>query len=317
MQGSHHFVASFGKEIAVLLRYCLSFLLLAIVLADAVQAQGRVLIVRDNSVVAQQTADSLTSQLAGTGWIVADSLVVSDGAIPVHSEGERVLVALGARAFATALHHSAGKPVVGALLASSTLDDLTMTSGDRWSAILLDQPIDRWISLLQVAFPNVQQVGILTSPANQKTIRMLERKMVERRLTLTVEQIGGTEELVPAIERLTPKIGVLLAIPDSLVHNRNTVQPLLLTTYRAGIPVVAYSESYQQAGAVLALYSTVPQIAAQVVDSLNQIKDGRSLPNVQAPRYFSVGVNAAVARSLGVPLPPASEIDRRLRSLGQ
>jgi ABC-type uncharacterized transport system substrate-binding protein len=192
-----------------------------------------------------------------------------------------------------------------------------MASGDRWSAILLDQPVDRWISLLHVAFPSVQHVGILTGPANQKAVRALEKRMAEKRLTLVIEQIAGPEDVVPAIERLTPKVGLLLAIPDPLAHNRNTVQPLLLTTYRAGIPVVAYSEPYQQAGAVLALYSTVPQIAEQIVDSLNQVKDGRMLPNVQAPKYFSVGVNTAVARSLGVPLPPASEIDRRLRSLGQ
>ena len=300
-----------------MLRYCLSILLLAIVLADGVQAQGRVLIVRDNSVVAQQTSDSLTAQLIGTGWIVTDSLVVANDAVPAHSEGERIVVALGARAFAIALRRSGGKPVIGALLASSSLDESTVASGDRWSVIMLDQPIDRWISLLQVAFPGIQRVGMVTSQASHKTIRTLEKAMAEKHLTLTIEQINGSAGLVSAIERLTPKIEVLLAIPDSVVHNRNTVQPLLLTTYRAGIPVVAYSESYQQAGAVLALYSTIPQIAAQIVDSLNQIKDGRSLPNVQSPRYFSVGVNAAVARSLGMPLPPASEIDRRLRSLGQ
>jgi ABC-type uncharacterized transport system substrate-binding protein len=315
--GYHHLCIDRRKEIAALLRHYLFVLLFALLLVDGVQAQGRVLIVRDGSAVAQSAAESLSSQLNGTAWTVADSLVVVDGAIPQHQESERVVVALGAKAFAAAVRHSSGKPVIGALLASSTLDEMAMGSSDRWSVILLDQPIDRWISLLHIAFPSVQNIGILSSPANQKAVRALERRMAERRLILAVEQIVGPEDVVAAIERLTPKVGLLLAIPDLLAHNRNTVQPLLLTTYRAGIPVVAYSESYQQAGAVLALYSTVPQIAEQIVDSLNQIKDGRALPNVQAPRYFSVGVNTAVARSLGVPLPPASEIDRRLRSLGQ
>jgi putative tryptophan/tyrosine transport system substrate-binding protein len=298
-------------------RYCLFVVLLAIGLAEPAHAQGRVLIVRDNSPVAQQTAEVLTSQLAGSAWTVSDSLAIVDGAIPSHSESERVIVALGGKAFTSALSHSAGKFIIGALLPSSTLDELTTSGGERWSAILLDQPIDRWIALLQIAFPNVQQIGILTSPINQKMIRVLEKRITEKRLTLLIEQIAGPEDVVSAIEKLTPRIGVLLAIPDPLAHNRNTAQPLLLTTYRAGIPVVAYSESYQQAGAVLALYSTVPQIATQVVDSLNQIRDGRPLPNVQVPRYFSVGVNIAVARSLGISLPPAREIDRRLHSAAQ
>ena len=48
--------------------------------------------------------------------------------------------------------------------------------------------------------------------------------------------------------------------PVSQADRLRLHQPLLLTTYRAGVPIVAYSESYLQAGAVVALYSTPPQI---------------------------------------------------------
>jgi putative ABC transport system substrate-binding protein len=226
-------------------------------------------------------------------------------------------VALGSRAFVAALRHAGGKPVIAALLARSSLDDVVPASGDRWSAILLDQPVDRWINLIQTAFPGMKQVGMLVGPANQKTVRVMERNMADRHMALVFEPVTSSEDVVPAIERLIPRMGVLLALPDQLAHNRNTVQPLLLTTYRAGIPVVAYSESYQQAGAVLALYSTVPQIVAHIADSLRQIRDGRALPNFQPPRYYTVGVNTAVARSLGLSLPSAGELSARLRNLGQ
>jgi putative tryptophan/tyrosine transport system substrate-binding protein len=301
---------------ATLRRYLWGLLLAILPIAGAA-AEPRMLIVREDSAVARQASELLARESAAAGWISAEVTIANDRSIPAHVEGEQILVALGSRAFAVALRHSAGKPVIAALLAQSSLDEIAPAAGDRSSAILLDQPVERWISLIQTAFPGIQQIGMLAGPANQKAARVVERKMADRRLTLAIETISSAEEVVPAIERLTPRMGVLLAMPDPLAHNRNTVQPLLLTTYRAGIPVVAYSESYQQAGAVLALYSTVPQIVAQVIDSLQQIREGKPLPSYQSPRYFTVGVNSAVARSLGLSLPSADELNGRLRNLAQ
>jgi putative tryptophan/tyrosine transport system substrate-binding protein len=299
------------------LRRCLLGLLLAMLPIVSAAAEPRMLIVREDSPVALQASELLAREATAAGWASTDVMIGSDRSIPAHIEGEQVLVALGSRAFASALRHAAGKPVIGALLAQGSLDEIPIANGDRWSAILLDQPVERWINLIQTAFPGTQQIGMLAGPGSQRAVRGVERKMAERRLTVAIETIASAEEVVPAIERLTPRMGVLLAMPDPVAHNRNTVQPLLLTTYRAGIPVVAYSESYQQAGAVLALYSTVPQIVAQVIDSLAQIREGKPLPSHQSPRYFTVGVNSAVARSLGLALPSAGELNGRLRSLAQ
>lgn len=299
------------------LRHWLFSLLFAFLPTVGCAADFRALIIHEDSVVSRQAAELLERDLRAMGWQIELAAVGPDRVVGVHSESEQVLVALGARAFSSSLRHAAGRFVIAALLAQSSLEESPPGSGDRWSAIVLDQPADRWINLLQIAFPGNQQIGLLAGPTNLKGMRSLERRMSERRLSLAVEQIASAEDVVPAIERLIPRMGVLLALPDPLVHNRNTVQPLLLTTYRAGIPVVAYSESYQQAGAILALYSSVPQIVAQVTDSLQQFKDGRSLPNVQSPRYFTVGVNTAVARSLGISMPSAGELGGRLRSLGQ
>jgi ABC-type uncharacterized transport system substrate-binding protein len=299
------------------LHHVLWSLLLAISPIASVAVEQRVLIVREDSPVARQATELLVREAVANWWANPDVAIMSGYSISPHTENEQVLVALGSRAFVAAIRHAAGKPVVGALLTQSSIEDLVVAAGDRWSAIVLDQPVDRWINLIQAAFPGIQQIGMIAGPTSQKTARAMERKMADRRLTLTTETISSAEEVVSAIDRLTPRIGVLLALPDPLVHNRNTLQPLLLTTYRAGIPVAAYSESYQQAGAVLALYSTIPQVVAQIIYSLQQIRDGKPLPNSQAPRYFTVGVNSAVAQSLGLVLPTPGELEGRVRTLAQ
>jgi ABC-type uncharacterized transport system substrate-binding protein len=281
-------------------------------------AQTRVLIVREDVPVAKQTAEILGRELARQGWAMGEAVVGFERPAPdLRRDGEQILVALGSRAFVTAARQAAGRPVIGALISRPAFDELVPVNADRWTVILLDQPMDRWINLLHAAFPGRSQVGLLLGPSAQKGIRSLERKFQERRLSLATESIASVEEVVPALERLLPRMSVLLALPDALAHNRNTVQPLLLTTYRAGVPVVAYSESYQQAGAVVALYSTPAQIAYQVVESVQQFLDGKPAHFLQMPRYYTVGVNGAVARSLGLQLPSGSDLLEQLRSLDQ
>jgi ABC-type uncharacterized transport system substrate-binding protein len=298
------------------LRFLVCGLMLAVMPLASWAAESRLLVVREDSSVARQAAELLTQEVGVAGWQISEA-TVGGGFGPAQVEGKQVLVAFGARAFAAAVRQAGNRPVIAALVAQSSLEEFGTGAAERWSAILLDHPAERWINLVQAAFPGVQQVGMLVGANSQKAARLMERKMAERRIALAVEVIASAEEVVPALERLTPRMGVLLAMPDPLAHNRNTVQPLLLTTYRAGIPVVAYSESYQQAGAVLALYSTVPQIVMQVVESLQQVRDGKPLPTFQSPRYFTVGVNSAVARSLGLSLPSANDLAGRLRNLSQ
>jgi ABC-type uncharacterized transport system substrate-binding protein len=73
-----------------------------------------------------------------------------------------------------------------------------------------------------------------------------------------------------------------------------------LTTYRARIPLVAFSPAYVKAGAVLAVYSTPAQVARRAVEMLRQWQSGRGLPSPQNPREFEVVVNERVAASLGL-----------------
>ena len=106
---------------------------------------------------------------------------------------------------------------------------------------------------------------------------------------------------------------MLLAIPDPIVHNANTVQPILLMSYHAAIPVIAYSPAYQRAGAMVVLYTTPAQLAQQTLELVTAFREGRSLPAVQEAKYFSIGINTTVARSLGISLPDGQVMEQKLR----
>lgn len=299
-----------------ILRVWLIAALLATEGASGWAADARLLILRDDSPLARTAAELLVQEVTRAGYSPTLLSVGEQGAMAGIDPGSGV-VAIGLRAHVAALKLAAGRPVVSMLVTRAGIEDQHASIAERASAIVLDQPASRWSLLLQLAFPGHTQVGILTGPGGNRMLGVLERSLAERRMSLIAESVASSEDVVPALERLIPRVSLLLALPDPVAHNRNTVQALLLTTYRAGVPVIAYSEAYQQAGAALALYSTLPQIVAQGVETLRQFREGRSVPAIQAPRQFTVGVNAVVARSLGLRLPPAGELHERLKALDQ
>ena len=224
-----------------------------------------------------------------------------------------VVVALGPKAIRPALQLAGGKPIVVAFVSRATLEEGGYPM-DRISGIVLDQPFDRLLSVVQAALPNARQIGVLTGPTTQKASRQLERRAQERKLAVAAETIGAADELIGGVERLLPRSQVLLAIPDPLIHNRSTVLPLLLATYRAGVPVVGYSEAYLQAGAAIALFSTPAQIGQQVGEVVVNALDDRAGTVILPPKYFTVEVNSAVLHSLGLTLPSPTEIQERVRA---
>ena len=300
------------------LRDCLLALALAVMTGGACGTESRAFILREDTAIARQTSELIAAELARQGWSVSEA---SLGAAETRAIGDAAVIALGPKALAALPATpappkvSGGRAAVAALVTRDALDERPLPGG--WAAIVLDQPPGRWASLVQMAFPGRRASGLLVGAAHRKWLPLLERKFQERQLALVEEMVASAEEVMPALERLLPRAAVLLALPDQIVHNHNTVQSLLLTTYRAGVPVVAYSEFYLQAGAAIALYSTPAQIAAHVVETVNALREGRAVAAVQAPRYFTVGVNATVARSLGLHLPSGSELKDKLRDSDQ
>lgn len=190
-------------------------------------------------------------------------------------------------------------------------------SGERTtSAVYGDMPPGRWMNFAQlVEGRRGGTVGILAGPVTATRVSRLEAAALERALRLHVERIERENDAGPAVERLVRDAAVLLALPDPVAHTAGTVPPLLLITYRTGVPVIGYSEAYLRAGAAAVLYSTPDQIAQQVVEIVGAFRQGRGLPPPQYTKYFSVGVNQSVARSLGLSLPQPAELEARLRSM--
>lgn len=241
------------------------------------------------------------------------------GDVPA-SSGE-LAIAIGSQALSQVLSQSSARQVIAIMLTRASLDEIVAgqatRAGHEVYAIVLDQPLARYLNLVRLALPQRQRIGVLLSQsqATNGQLKNLEKLAAEKDLSINAAWMLEESTFILQLERLLSQSDVLLALPDSRVHNRSTVQPLLLTTYRAGVPVVAYSEAYKQAGALVSLYSTPSQLVRQAAELAWSLSQGRPMPHYQAPRDFSVGVNDTVARSLGLSIPAGETLRERLKQL--
>ena len=69
--------------------------------------------------------------------------------------------------------------------------------------------------------------------------------------------------IFPALKQVLEDAEVLLALADAQIYNSNSLQNILLTSFRARVPLVAFSPAYVRAGALMAVHVTPTQLGAQ------------------------------------------------------
>ncbi len=179
-------------------------------------------------------------------------------------------------------------------------------------AIYLDQPLDRQLNFIQALLPRHSIVGMLYSPDMPISLPRLPRGM-----SLNVKSVRSTETLFAVLENILNSSDVLLAIPDSQIYSSSNVRNILLTSYRYKVPLIGISQSYVNAGALGAIFSTPEQLADQAAEMIVSFSNGGALPEPQYPASFSIALNQQVARSLGINLPSTQTILERMGKAGE
>jgi len=283
---------------------------------QAVAAQVAI-VMSDDSTPYQEVYKVIRAQLTAVGHDVSQAY--AEGLAANSLSEARLIVAVGVRAADELSSLPNRSPVLTVLVPRgwyNKVGRVRLSDGGRRSvsAIYLDQPLDRQARLIRLAFPEARRVGVLLSAEQMGLADELEEALRPQRLGLMHATVAEGERLIAPLEQVLSEADVLLAIPDSLVFNRNTAQSLFLTSYRYRDPVVGYSRSMTRAGALVSLYSTPSQIGRQAAEWTGNALHGATvrLPAPAHPVYFEVSINDQVARSLGFSLPSEAELEKRL-----
>lgn len=263
------------------------------------------LVLSDRGGAYQEFSDALRDELK-TRAVVMSVVNVDENA------GEADLVVAVGMKSATSLL-SSQKPVLSVLVPKAAYEKLAKPTDVRHaSAIYLDQPIERQLSLLRTALPNIKHIGILYTVPPQGMVN-LRRLIAEKNLILHEKIVGPEHDLADALDGVLAESEALLVLPDTDVYNAGTIRNILLTSYRKQIPLIGISQAYVKAGALCAIYSTPAQIATQTAEAIRQFSTTTKLPASQFPKEFEVSVNTQVARSLNIPIKDAEKLRDEIR----
>ena len=277
-----------------------------------------VLVTSERSAPMVEAAEALVSELERGGLSRYEMLQLTAaelaGAGPLNP---KLFVAIGSQAALVLAQVDVRAPVLSILLPRQGFERVLQSSGRRpsahFSAIYLDQPLGRQLALIRLAMPDARRLGVLWGPESTLQAPALRSATQANGLTLVEAAVGPDDGFFRGVKRVLEDADLLFALPDPQVFNSSSIQNILLTSFRAKVPLVAFSPAYVKAGALMALHVTPTQVGRQAAVLFRSVVQGKGLP--AQPVYsseFSVAVNEHVARSLGLTLD-AQALGERLR----
>jgi ABC-type uncharacterized transport system substrate-binding protein len=275
----------------------------------------------DRNPTFQEAADSLIQDLVRGGVARQDITLLSTTELAELGQAghdTRLIVTLGT----DALRHVASRNPKAAVIAGlipriafeRVLQESTRKNPPPLAALYLDQPLGRQIDLLRLALPAARRIGVLWGPESILQQSQLNAALSARGMELSEGLVSDSTSLITALRSALNAADALLAVADGIAFNPSTASNILLTSYRAKIPVMAFSPAYVKAGALLSVHSAATQAGTQLAAMATQFLQTSTLPASQYPQEFSITVNDYVAHSLGLTLD-AKVLTERLRRL--
>jgi hypothetical protein len=228
-------------------------------------------------------------------------------------------ISLGTKATGWIEHQDLGGSKIYAMLPYKSYHEPADDSPKPLAKLFIDQPYERYFDLIKTAIPRIARVGLLVHESDLDLIELFTQTAKQKGLLLKTSIVSSDRSVGEALSYLLEDIDVLLALPDSRIHNNQTIYHILTTAYRNNIPVIGFSSAYVKAGAIAAVYTSPDDIARQISDAVTEyLSSGRINEQSQHANYFSVSFNFEVARSLNLPPIPPSEIKEMiLRGVGK
>jgi ABC-type uncharacterized transport system substrate-binding protein len=185
------------------------------------------------------------------------------------------------------------------------------------SDLITAQPVCRQIQLVKSLNPDWTNIAMLSSVDSLDIAAEFTKCTIRQNLNLNVYAIADESDLLRTLENAVDANKVLLAITDPFIYNRHTVKNILLTAYRHRKPVIGYSDSFVQAGAVAAVYTSPESIGDKASRIISGFFDNnwQFNKNIYSTDGFTISTNPQVATSLDIALPSKESIRKSLEQI--
>jgi len=234
-------------------------------------------------------------------------------------ENADYVIAVGSKAANYVIQHPTQKPVLSILVPKQSYRTLVNTAGrelgSNYSVLYLGQPASRLLALAKIVTGhNKNGVGMVFGPSSKQQLDAYLSEAEKLSINLSYIEEDNDKRALDAIKNLVSSTSVYVALYDRKVMNRKTAKWLL---YLAGVnrkPVIGYSQSYVDAGALAAVYTSPYQAGENAVAWLSENSSGnKDITWNKYPNLFAVKINKKTMRKLNMILASPGSIETKIR----
>lgn len=278
-------------------------------------ANNSILIVTSsNSKYQQELTKTIQSELAGTPLKpqVTDASLLDEDNIT----NKDLVIAIGKDSVSIISKNAFKTTILNAITNASKHKTIARQSVGE-TKVYMTQPVCRQLRLIKALNRDWKNIGVLLSKENSEMKNKLLSCGKKYDITAMIVTVDDDTDLVTALNKALTNSDVLLSLPDLAIYNPRTIKNILLTSYRHRVPIIGFSESFANAGAIAAVHTSAEQLGKQIVDIVRQYyKNNKSLSRLEYyPSNFSVITNRQVAHSLEIEIQSNEIIESIMRKM--
>lgn len=211
-----------------------------------------------------------------------------------------LIISLGPTPLAELLKSEHKEPVLAALITFQDWKELTnkYSPPQSVSAIFYDPDPKRQIILGKLLLPLSKSVGVMYSMNTPYFLEEYKNSLESLGLTLQTTQIKQTTEVAGQFPALAQQADFIIAQPDPVIYNSQTLPRVLLSSYRQRKVIIGYSTGLVNAGAVATTYTTPEMLVTDIRESALDILNNKFTNFTRHSKYYDIKYNNEVARSL-------------------
>jgi len=227
------------------------------------------------------------------------------------SKSTNLIVAIGTTATRKAFSLSINVPILSIFIPKTNYISLKNTSNNIVSsAIVLDQPIERYLRLIKLLFPyDDLKIGLFDDADNTNTNHIHEKFSLFGLLP-TIENVKGVIT-IRNIEKVINSSDVILLLPEYKYISPHYSKWILYMAYLEKKPIISFSKPYLNSGALGVIFTDPESIGRQAAKYILDIKASKLLPisyfnsmnDFNYPDSYSYSINEKTARAMKVPIP--------------
>jgi len=213
-----------------------------------------------------------------------------------------LLVPVGRRAAEDVALNDGGNSVIYSFIEAQTLNRiLEGRPKQHWQASVINQPLER---LIRTAKPLIRndyrnKLLIVIAESNLWARKQIEELPSDLREFIEILVVEKGEVAARLIDDSFYKVAAVVAVNDTAIWSGNSAKWILHQAYSYQVPVVGYAQTFQKAGAMIAVYSSLSRIAETTSGLINNWMSNDQLSG-QGFVYsdYQVEVNEFIARAL-------------------